>query len=144
MAAETQADLRQLLTGSGVRPTRQRVEVLAELARERDDATAQDLWRRIRARGNATLGLATVYRTLALLAERGVIDVLTHHGTQLCYRLCGTAHHHHLLCVRCHKVVEIEDCDLGGWVDTIAASHGFVAAEHRLEISGRCARCRKA
>jgi Fur family ferric uptake transcriptional regulator len=143
VAIETQArEPAQLLRASGVRPTAQRVEVLTELAREPDDATAQILWRRIRDGGNATIGLATVYRTLALLAERGVIDVLSHHGTELCYRLCGPAHHHHLLCVRCHRVVEIENCDLGGWVDAIAESHGFAAAEHRLEVTGRCAECR--
>jgi Fur family ferric uptake transcriptional regulator len=136
------AELEQLLRQKGVRPTRQRLAVLEELAGERNDATAQSLWQRMRERGDQTIGLATVYRTLALLHERGVIDALSHHDGERCYRLCSDAHHHHLLCERCHRVVEVDDCDLGRWVDDVARRHGFVASEHRVEISGVCASCR--
>ena len=59
-----------------MRPTRQRVVVLTELMGERNDVTAQQLYERLRARGER-LGLATVYRTLGLLANEGVIDSLT-------------------------------------------------------------------
>jgi Fur family ferric uptake transcriptional regulator len=132
-----------LLQQRGVRATRQRLEVLEELARERDDLTAQALWRRLRGRSSA-IGLATVYRTLSLLHEKGVIDALSHHGGELCYRLCGDAHHHHLLCSRCHRVVEVEQCDLGTWADAIAARYGFVATDHQVEIVGLCGACRAA
>jgi Fur family ferric uptake transcriptional regulator len=142
MATVTQADAEQRLRENGVRPTPQRVEVLATLALEHDDATAQELWRRIRDAGNKTLGLATVYRTLSLLVDQGVIDVLAHHGSELCYRLCTDGHHHHLLCTGCHKVVEIDECELGDWAERVAASRGFVITDHRLEISGLCAACR--
>jgi Fur family transcriptional regulator, ferric uptake regulator len=136
-----QRDLGDLLTAKGVRPTRQRLEVLEELDRERDDVTAQDLWRRLRERDSST-GLATVYRTLALLSERGVVDSFAHHGTELCYRLCTEAHHHHLVCSSCHRVVEIEQCGLGDWLDDVSRRHGFVATDHRVEITGLCAACR--
>jgi Fur family ferric uptake transcriptional regulator len=134
------ADLAGLLARKGVRATRQRLEVLAELARERDDVTAQSLWRRLRERDSRT-GLATVYRTLALLSEKGVIDSLSHHGTELCYRLCTDSHHHHLLCTKCHRVVEIEQC-IDGWIDEVTSRHGFVATDHRVEITGVCGDCR--
>ena len=130
-----------MLQRNGVRPTPRRLEVLQELAREPDDATAQELWSRLRD-GRSTTGLATVYRTLALLVDAGVVDVLSHHSGEQCYRLCGEAHHHHLTCERCHRVVEVEKCDIGGWVDKAAKRHGFVATEHRVEISGICADCR--
>ena len=130
-----------LLTEKGLRVTKQRLEVLAELARERDDVTAQVLWRRLRERDSGT-GLATVYRTLAALSEKGVIDSLSHHGTELCYRLCSDAHHHHLTCSSCHRVVEVEQCGLGNWLDTVTAQHGFVATDHRVEITGLCRACR--
>jgi len=135
------ADHSALLAERGVRVTKQRLEVLAELAREPDDVTAQALWRRLRERESST-GLATVYRTLALLSEKGVIDALSHHGTELCYRLCSDAHHHHLTCSRCHRVVEVEQCGLGGWLDEVTRRHGFVATDHRVEITGVCKDCR--
>jgi Fur family transcriptional regulator, ferric uptake regulator len=140
-AAQLEADLSALLVRQGVRVTRQRLEVLVELSRERDDITAQELWRRLRARDSQT-GLATVYRTLALLADKGVVDTLSHHGTELCYRLCTESHHHHLVCSSCHRVVEVEQCGLGNWLDTVTAQHGFVATDHRVEITGLCAACR--
>ena len=115
--------------------------MLEELAREPDDVTAQALWRRLRERDSRT-GLATVYRTLALLDDAGVVDVFSHHSGEQCYRLCGEAHHHHLVCERCHRVVELEGCDLGAWVDEAARRHGFVATDHRIEITGLCAECR--
>jgi Fur family transcriptional regulator, ferric uptake regulator len=139
----SEQDLSDLLARNGVRPTPRRLEVLAELAREPDDVTAQELWGRLRERDSHT-GLATVYRTLALLSENGVVDVLSHHGTEQCYRLCTDAHHHHLVCERCHRVIEVRECDLGGWVDEIASRHGFVATDHRVEISGLCRDCRRA
>lgn len=140
MTAASQ-DPTELLQRYGVRATRRRVEVLAELARERDDVTAQQLWSRLRGRESRT-GLATVYRTLALLSEKGVVDVLSHHGGEQCYRLCGDEHHHHLVCERCHRVVEVQECGLDEWVDSAARRHGFVATEHRVEISGLCRDCR--
>src|SRR5579884_2027133 len=137
----TEQQLSELLRRNGVRATPRRLEVLGELAQERDDVTAQQLWSRLRVRDSRT-GLATVYRTLALLSEKGVVDVLSHHGGEQCYRLCGDAHHHHLLCERCHRVVEVRECGLDDWVSAAAGRHGFVATEHRVEISGLCRDCR--
>ena len=63
-------DLGELLQRHGIRATPNRLLVLQELAREPDDVTAQELWGRLR-EGNHTTGLATVYRTLALLNDAG-------------------------------------------------------------------------
>jgi Fur family ferric uptake transcriptional regulator len=125
----------------GIRVTRQRLHVVEELAREPNDVTAQQLCERLRERGVA-IGLATVYRALALLTERGAIDALAHHSGELCYRLCGDNHHHHLMCSGCHRIVELEDCDLEDWISGHAARHGFTATKHQVEIVGVCADCR--
>jgi Fur family transcriptional regulator, ferric uptake regulator len=130
-----------VLEGVGVRPTSRRVIVLTELMGERNDLTAQQLHRRLRNRGER-LGLATVYRTLGLLAEEGVIDALSHRPGELCYRWCGEGHHHHLVCSSCHRVVELVDCELDPWLERIGSAHGFVTTAHRLEVSGVCADCR--
>jgi Fur family transcriptional regulator, ferric uptake regulator len=139
--ATAEAPLRDRLAAKGVRATRQRLLVLGVLAGERDDATAQEIHRRLRETGEA-VGLATVYRTLAVLADHGVVDLLAHHRGEACYRLCGEEHHHHLVCSECQRVVELEECELDGWIDDVAAAHGWVAREHRLEVSGLCADCR--
>lgn len=141
MAGTGQARAVELLEGVGVRATRQRVTVLSELMDEHDDVTAQQLHERLRRRGER-LGLATVYRTLGLLAEEGVIDSLSHRQGELCYRLCGHGHHHHLVCSSCHRVVELDECELGPWLERISETHGFVTTNHRLEVAGLCAQCR--
>jgi Fur family ferric uptake transcriptional regulator len=136
-----QASAIDVLSEAGVRPTRQRVRVLTELMGERDDVTAQELHDRLRS-GGEKLGLATVYRTLGLLAEAGIIDSLSHRPGELCYRWCGQGHHHHLVCSSCHRVVELADCELDPWLERISRAHGFVTTGHRLEVSGLCAACR--
>jgi Fur family ferric uptake transcriptional regulator len=136
-------ELRGLLATRGVRPTGPRLAVLGELAREEGDLTAQTLWRRLHRRGGR-VGLATVYRTLAILTETGIVDALSHHGSETCYRLCGEGHHHHLVCSGCHRVVEVEGCALDDWLEQVSAEHGFVTTGHVVELTGVCANCRAA
>ena len=138
-----QADIRAVLTRRGIRATQQRLAVLAALTREPNDATAQQIHAALAA-GGARVGLATVYRTLALLTEEGVVDALIHNAGETCYRLCGEQHHHHLVCSECHRVVELADCELEDWLERVSASHGFVATSHRLEATGLCADCQAA
>lgn len=141
-AAQTkEIEHRQLLARASIRPTRQRLGVLAALSAEPNDSTAQDVHEWLRRSGEPT-GLATVYRTLALLSERGIVDALAHHPGELCYRLCSSdGHHHHLVCDRCHKVVELGGCDLEGWLEQLGAAHGFTVTAHSVEVAGLCADC---
>ena len=136
-----QADTQALLRERGIKPTAQRLAVLAALANEPNDATAQQIHAEL-ANGGARIGLATVYRTLSLLSERGVVDVLVHSPSETCYRFCGEEHHHHLVCSKCHRVVEFSDCELDPWLERVSASHGFVTTSHRLEATGLCSSCR--
>jgi Fur family ferric uptake transcriptional regulator len=129
------------LAKNGIRETPQRVFVVEELAREENDATAAQIYDRLRRRGT-NIGLATVYRTLSLLHEHGAVDTLTHNAGELCYRLCAEVHHHHLVCTGCHRVVELRDCDLDPWVKRSARRHGFTVTDHQVEIVGLCADCR--
>jgi len=131
-----------LLAAAGLRATPQRTAIVGELVREPNDVTAQELHDRLRARGGSAPGLATVYRTLTRLADAGVVDALTHHAGELCYRLCGDDHHHHFVCSRCHRVVEIGDCRIDAWLDDLAGRHGFDVTGHRVELEGVCAGCR--
>jgi Fur family ferric uptake transcriptional regulator len=125
-----------------IRDTPRRVLVVEQLAREPNDATASQLYDRLRARG-MNVGLATVYRTLTLLHERDAVDTLSHHAGEICYRLCTETHHHHLMCTGCHRVIELHDCDLDAWVKRSAKRHGFTATDHQVEIVGLCADCRR-
>jgi len=115
--------------------------VIETLAAEPHVATAQEIHGRLRESGER-VGLATVYRALAALKRRKVVDELSHRTGESCYRLCSPGHHHHLVCSSCHKVEELEDCDLDGWVSRASKAHGFEPAAHTLEVVGLCGACR--
>jgi Fur family ferric uptake transcriptional regulator len=131
-----------VLSRHGIRATRQRLQVLDALAAERNDATAQEIHERLRADGE-TIGLATVYRTLALLNDHGAIDAIAHRPGELCYRLCSEGHHHHLACSRCHRVIELEGCELDAWLGKLGRQHKFTVTSHTVEVTGVCADCRR-
>jgi Fur family ferric uptake transcriptional regulator len=128
-----------LLRDAGLRPTSQRLAVLDALAGQPDAITAQELHYRLRARGSPA-GLTTVYRTLSALADAGVLDRFESSGEQS-FKLCGEAHHHHLVCLECGSVEEIEGAEVEAWVDRTARRKRFRVASHRADIYGRCRSC---
>jgi Fur family ferric uptake transcriptional regulator len=133
----------ELLAAGGIRVTRQRLQVLEALQAEPNDATAQEIFEMLRSRG-VSIGLATVYRALGLLSSHGVVDALVHRPGEVCYRLCGDEHHHHLTCTECHQVVELGGCELDPWLDRLGSDHGFAVTGHAVEVTGLCAGCRAA
>jgi Fur family transcriptional regulator, ferric uptake regulator len=140
---DAETELAERLLGVGVRPTRQRMQVLETLAAEPHDATAQEIHARLRDQGER-VGLATVYRALSVLRDREVVDELSHRSGESCYRLCAPGHHHHLVCSSCHRVEELEGCEVDAWIARASKTHGFKPASHTLEVVGVCADCRRA
>lgn len=105
------------------RQTKQKDAIRAALADCEEFISAQDLHRRLEDEGSK-IGLATVYRQLNALADAGAADTIRLDGQQL-FRLCGDdGHHHHLVCKRCGKTVEI-DPPSEAWLRKVADGHGF-------------------
>lgn len=130
----------ELLRRAGLRSTSQRLTVLSFLAGRDDLVTAQDLHHEMRSRGDAP-GLATIYRTLAALAEAGEVDTFPRDGEQA-FRLCRDAHHHHLVCESCGSVEEVEAEEVEAWVARIARGRGFAVTGHTADVYGVCSACR--
>ncbi len=125
------------------RGTRQRSAVWSALADIMEFQSAQQLHARLREQGEA-VGLATVYRTLQHLAEDGEVDVLRTADGEAVYRRCSTGHHHHLICRRCRRTVEVDSVAVERWAKTIAEDNGFADVEHVVEVFGTCADCARA
>jgi Fur family transcriptional regulator, ferric uptake regulator len=128
------------LRDAGLRATRQRLTVLESLRGRPGAVTAQELHMQLRQAGEP-VGLTTVYRTLTALAEAGFLDVFDRDGEQA-FRLCGDAHHHHLVCETCNTVEEIPAVEVERWVAQVADRHGYEVTGHRADIFGICAACR--
>jgi Fur family ferric uptake transcriptional regulator len=126
---------------AGTRPTRQRRAVAACLGRFDDFRSAQEIHELLRGAGE-NVGLSTVYRTLQALADAGEVDVLRAEDGETRYRRCSGSHHHHLVCRRCGRTVEVEGPTVERWATSIASEHGFADVSHTLEIFGLCPTCR--
>jgi Fur family ferric uptake transcriptional regulator len=122
------------------RSTRQAAAVRAALARRDAFTSAQDLHAELRGSG-AAVGLTTVYRHLQSLADAGAVDVLRSPDGESVYRICGTGHHHHLVCRECGRTVEIEGREVERWTRRVAEAEGFVDVDHTVEVIGTCASC---
>jgi Fur family ferric uptake transcriptional regulator len=88
--------------------------------------------------------LATVYRSLHLLEEMQMVKRFDLGGGVARFELLAAGddgHHHHLVCTRCAKVVEIEECFTTEFEEKIAANNGFKSITHKLEFFGVCPRC---
>jgi Fur family transcriptional regulator, ferric uptake regulator len=131
----------QAPTTRALRATRQRAAVSALLDRLEDFRSAQEIHEELRRAGEG-IGLTTVYRTLQTLADGGEVDVLRTGSGEAVYRRCASAeHHHHLVCRRCGRSVEVEDRPVERWADRVATDHGFVDVTHQVEVFGVCPEC---
>ncbi|MBK0421937.1 transcriptional repressor [Leucobacter sp. CSA2] len=124
------------------RNTWQREAVRASLAQARGFVSAQQLHQALRD-GGSTIGLATVYRTLASLVETDEADTLQSPEGESLYRSCATkGHHHHLICRGCGDTVELSANLVEEWSQRVGAEHGFTEIDHVVDLFGLCARCR--
>ena len=124
------------------RPRRIIAERLVELAASGADFTADDLWQELRL-VEPKLGRATLYRSLEMLVNAGLLDRVdfadgTHH-----YRVCGGSHHHHLTCTQCHCVVEVHVCLPPDQFTAIGHQTNFDIEGHSITLFGRCEHCRE-
>lgn len=123
------------------RSTRQKRALAEVLASSDSFRSAQELHAELRARGE-NVALTTVYNQVRLLAEAGDIDALRGDDGETRYRRCATdQHHHHLVCRRCGRAVEVEGPEVERWATRIADKHGFTEVSHTVEILGTCAAC---
>ena len=129
--------LRQL-SERGFRETAARRAIVETVLNTDGQFTARQLHEELARWG---VGRATVFRTLDLLVELGVLNRL--HTDDRCssYIVCADQHHHHLVCERCGAVQEISDARVERAVRTMAVESGFRAREHHLEIVGACRDC---
>lgn len=131
-----------MATTSSVQPrtTKQRSEIVALLRAIGTFQTAQQIHGALKAAGNP-VGLATVYRQLAALAQAGEVDCIVRDNGETKYRHCSPEHHHHLLCRECGKTVEVQAATFEAWCRETAEAHGFRDVAHSVEIVGTCGDC---
>jgi Fur family ferric uptake transcriptional regulator len=145
MSHEGQASLEALQTQlrqAGLRVTAQRAAVLRVLAHSEEHLSAEQIWEQAKAY-DASINLATVYRTLSTLKELGIIDPrsLTADGRRRFYESAAKPRHYHFTCLGCGRVQEFESDLLDRAREQIARQHGFHITTARITFEGLCECC---
>ena len=137
------ADIAPLLTAldrSDYRLTAPRRAVAELIADRTGHFSAADLVDAAHAR-HLGVGRATIFRTLDLLIELGRLERIDLPSGEHAYVACEPTHHHHLVCSRCGRGVDIGDAGLRTLVREVARRTGYRVDDHRLELFGLCPDC---
>jgi Fur family ferric uptake transcriptional regulator len=105
---------------------------------------AEDLHGQLRRQKSARVSKASVYRTLPLLVEAGLlrevefVDRHAHYETAT-----GETEHSHLICTSCRRVIEFSSDAVSKGLRDIVRKHSFEERSRKVEITGRCRQCRR-
>ncbi|WP_412555795.1 Fur family transcriptional regulator [Shimia sp. MIT1388] len=119
----------------GLRMTEQRRTIATVLQESTDHPDVEELYARASAR-DAGISLATVYRTVKLFEEAGILDKLEFGDGRARYEDAEREHHDHLIDISSGEVIEFVDPEIEALQEKIAEKLGFQLKGHRLELYG--------
>jgi Fur family ferric uptake transcriptional regulator len=125
----------------GLKWTPEREKVFEEAFRMEGHFEADDLAYRLRKKGSR-VSKATVYRTLPILVEAGLIKEVIHGEKHLHYEHVHEGERHdHLICLKCGKIVEFKKGSLRKIEEEVCKENQFVPQKVLIEIFGYCKKC---
>ena len=133
---------RKYLERRGLKLTAERKALFDEIFGRHEHLEADELLVRLRAK-HTKISRATIYRTLELLVDSGIVGRLRIGEAGYRYeRLRAGDHHDHLICDFCGRVIEFFEPRIESLQDEVAARHGFVLLSHSHQMGGICRSCR--
>ena len=124
----------------GGKRSKSRKQVMEAFFRAGTHLTVEELTHAVRKR-NRSVGYATVYRTVKLLARLEYVKELDFGDGLKRYESNLVAHHDHLVCQECGMVFEFKEPKIETLQEQVARRHGFRPTMHRLDIYGYCRQC---
>ena len=140
-------NLREKLYEKNYKMTPQRKEILQVFADRSNNKhlSAEEVHEILQAK-NFDFGLATVYRNVELLNELGILSKIEFGDGRARYELSSTDpqvhNHHHLICLKCKKVIEFEEDLLDDLENFISESADFKIVNHEVKFFGYCSDCK--
>jgi Fur family ferric uptake transcriptional regulator len=138
----TAKKITSVLSQRGYKLTAQRRAVINVIVNSREHLTPATLYEKVR-RTYPAIGLVTVYRTLEMLHELGLICRVDLGGKSQSYTLAPLDHHHHLVCAQCGTVADFTGCDLEALQQRLSLESGFKIEGHLLHFLGHCRDCQE-
>ncbi len=138
-------DFKVLLKKNSLKFTIQREVILETLYNSDEHLTPEALHHLIQQKyPDLNTGIATVYRTLALLEESNVVTSLSFGAQGKKYELGAKEHHDHLICTECGVITEFVDEAIEARQHAITKELDFKMLDHSMQIYGICKKCQKA
>ncbi|WP_244458155.1 Fur family transcriptional regulator [Roseomonas fluvialis] len=128
--------IERLCIERGLKMTGQRRLIARVLSEAEDHPDVEDVYRRALAL-DSKVSIATVYRTVRLLEENGILEKRDFGGGRARYDLADRGHHHHLIDVDSGRVIEFADKEFDALAQRLAQRLGFDLVGQRLELFGR-------
>ncbi|MDP3919368.1 MAG: transcriptional repressor [Candidatus Omnitrophota bacterium] len=133
---------RELLAEKGLKFTYERKGILEEVMKLNSHFDADSFYAQLKKKGLRT-SRDTVYRTLPLLLESGVIQKSVGEGKREFFeRTSGKGHHDHMVCVRCKHIIEFHSEEIEKTQETVCEKHNFKLIFHDHRLFGYCEACR--
>lgn len=131
-------NLDEYMSKKGLRTTTQRTLILTTFFQAKTHPTIAELLEEVR-KEDPRVGYATVYRTMRMLSEGGIVQELHFDEGVTRYEILDEqSHHDHLICEECGLIVEFEESLIEQLQERVAAQHGFQLTHHKHELYGRC------
>lgn len=134
--------LRETLHTSGRRLTRQRRLVLKVLEESREHLDAEELHERAKAL-DPNISLATVYRTLVVLKEMGLVEEHRLGEGHAHFETTPKTPHYHFTCSKCGCVIEFDAPQVAQAIRQLSRQKGLEVTGVHLLVTGKCAKCRE-
>ena len=129
------------IVNGGYRLTAARQVIIDTLVASHGHITADDLAALVH-ETSPQIGRMTVYRTLDLLCDLGLVRPIYQGTGAAHYVLLEGGSHHHFICTNCHRVFEFERCGASDLAQTLGRQFNFEVQSHLLEIYGLCEDCK--
>lgn len=146
LSNERMLELKEALKDKGYKLTPQRRAILNGILKsEGSHLTAEEIYELVKGEC-PEIGLATVYRTVQLLEDMGLICKLDFDDGCSRYELVNEDEehqHHHLICNRCGSVMEVEGDLLGDLEKSIERKYNFAIEDHSVKFYGTCEKCKE-
>jgi Fe2+ or Zn2+ uptake regulation protein len=136
------SEVTDLLRKSGHKLTSQRLAIIKIVMESQELLSPADLYARVQIL-DPEVGEVTVYRTLNILSELGLVCVVHTGENTHSYISRPPQHHDHLICSKCGKVVDFMNCNVSELEKRLMSETGFSINEHRLDFYGLCLRCKE-
>ena len=128
------------LSDLGYRLTPQRQMVLKAVEEAASHISAEEIYAQVHAR-YPQMNISTVYRTLELVRELGLVTETDLGDGRVRYHCMGKGHHHHLVCQKCGEIIDMEESILSPLWAEIQQKYNFKVNMKHLAFFGLCPKC---